>query len=468
VRRHPEPREPAVATALAVVVLAVAAFRPFPQVPPDLRPNIVIVVTDDQSFDSLPHEPPVMPRLQAMIEDPNDHWISFDNAFLNTPLCCPSRATILSGRFSRHTLVQTNGLANLLDDSSTVATWLHDSGYYTGLFGKYLNGYPFGYRPFVPPGWDRWLGRRQAGQSNLYYDYVLVNQGFPVYHGNASTDYSTEVYATAAKEFIRTAPADRPFFMEVTPSGPHRPWTPAPRDVGAYADMAIDAPPSVGEVDVSDKPAWVRGLPSMPADRLRQLEGIHERSFETLRSVDRLVGGVVDALRERGVLDRTVIFFLTDNGFSFGAHRWAGKGCPYDECVHTPFFVRVPGAVPHVDDHVISNVDLASTLAELAGTEPASPVDGRSLVPLLEGSQVTDWRDGAFLEYVGDRHIPPWRAIRTKDFAYVEYATGEREFYDLSGALGRADPGELDNRASRPRYARIEADLAARLARLAG
>jgi len=453
---------------LAVAVLAVAAFRPFPNVPPDLRPNIVVILADDQSFDSLPHEPPVMPRLQAMIEDPDDHWISFENAFLNTPLCCPSRATILTGQYSHHTLVQTNGLANLLDDGSTVATWLQGAGYYTGLLGKYLNGYPFGHSTFVPPGWDRWLGRVQAAQSNLYFNYVLVDQGFPVPHGDAPSDYSTDVYAAAAEEFIRTAPADEPFFLLVTPSGPHRPWTPAPRDVGAYADMPVTAPPSVGETDVSDKPAWVRALPPMSTDRLQQLAGIHRRSFETLRSVDRLVGGVVDALRERGVLDQTIIIFFTDNGFSFGAHRWASKGCPYEECVRTPFFVRVPGAVPHVDEHPISNVDLAPTLAQLAGTDPASPVDGRSLVPLLEGSQVTAWPNAVLLEYVGDLHIPPWRAIRTKDFAYIEYATGERELYDLGGAFGRADPGELENRSSRPRYARIQADLAARLARLAG
>jgi N-acetylglucosamine-6-sulfatase len=446
----------------------VAAFRPFPRVAPDGRPNIVVILSDDQSFDSLPHEPPVMPRLQSMIEDPSDHWISFDHAFLSTPLCCPSRASILSGEYSHNTGVQTNGLGSLFDDGSTVATWLQEAGYYTGLYGKYLNGYPFGHRPFVPPGWDRWLGREQSGQSSLYYNYVLVDQGFPLFHGNAPSDYSTDVFAAAAKEFIRTAPDDRPFFLEVTPSGPHRPWTPAPRDIGAYADMAIAPPPSSREADVSDKPAWVRALPSISPDRARQLRGIHQRSFETLRSVDRLVNGVVEALRERGVLDRTVIFFFTDNGFSFGAHRWAGKGCPYEECVRTPFFVRVPGARPHVDGHPISNVDLAPTLAELAGTRPGSPVDGRSLVPLLQGSRVSNWPDGVLLEYVGDVHIPPWRAIRTRDLAYIEYATGERELYDLTGVLGAEDPAELDNRASEPAYAGIEADLAARLARLAG
>jgi N-acetylglucosamine-6-sulfatase len=461
-------RRAAVSAGLSLLVLVVAAFQPPPRVPPDRRPNIVLVLTDDQSFDSLPHDPPVMPALQAMMQDPTDHWIRFPNAFINTPLCCPSRATILTGRYSSHTGVQNNFEGGLFDDTSTVATWLHDAGYETALIGKYLNGYPFGYAPYVPPGWDRWLVRKQSGQGSLYYDYVLEDQGFPVVHGDEPGDYSTDVYASAAVSFLRSAPADRPFFLEIAPSAPHRPWTPAPGDVGAYADMPIATPPSVGEPDVSDKPAWVRRLPEPDAARLAQLRSLHERSFETLRAVDRLVATVVRTLRERGLLNRTVIVFLTDNGFSFGEHRWVSKACPYEECVRTPFLVRFPGASPHVDEHIVSNVDLAPTFAELAGTRPARPVDGRSLVPLLEGRPVPSWRTGVLLQYVGDRHVPAWWAIRTTGFLYVEYATGERELYDLMGRIGPPDPFELDNRAADPAYAIVLARLAARLAALRG
>ncbi len=177
---------------------------------------------------------------------------------------------------------------------------------------------------------------------------------------------------------------------------------------------------------------------------------------------------MVRVLRERGALDRTVIFFLTDNGFSFGEHRWVSKACPYEECVRTPFLVRFPGALSHVDDHLVSNVDLAPTFADLAGVAPGNRVDGRSLVPLLEGRSPPSWRTGVLLEYVGDRHIPAWWAIRTANFLYVEYATGERELYDLTGRLGPADPYELDNRADDPAYAPVLARLAARLAALRG
>jgi arylsulfatase A-like enzyme len=466
--RQTSSRRIAGTAALSLLVLALAASQPVPRVSPDRRPNIVLILTDDQSFDSLPHDPPVMPALQAMMQDPTDHWIQFPNAFINTPLCCPSRATILTGESSNHTGVQNNFEGAVLDDASTVATWLHDAGYETGLIGKYLNGYPFGFAPYVPPGWDRWLVRKQAAQGSLYYDYVLEDQGFPVVHGDEPADYSTDVYASAAVSFLRSAPADRPFFLEIAPSAPHRPWTPAPGDVGAYAGMPIFQPPSVGEPDVSDKPAWVRRLPEPDAARLAQLRSLHQRSFEALRAVDRLVARVVRVLRERGALDRTVIFFLTDNGFSFGEHRWVSKACPYEECVRTPFLVRFPSALSHVDDHLVSNVDLAPTFADLAGVAPGNRVDGRSLVPLLEGRSPPSWRTGVLLEYVGDRHIPAWWAIRTANFLYVEYATGERELYDLTGRLGPADPYELDNRADDPAYAPVLARLAARLAALRG
>ncbi len=466
--RQTSSRRIAGTAALSLLVLALAASQPVPRVSPDRRPNIVLILTDDQSFDSLPHDPPVMPALQAMMQDPTDHWIQFPNAFINTPLCCPSRATILTGESSNHTGVQNNFEGAVLDDASTVATWLHDAGYETGLIGKYLNGYPFGFAPYVPPGWDRWLVRKQAAQGSLYYDYVLEDQGFPVVHGDEPADYSTDVYASAAVSFLRSAPADRPFFLEIAPSAPHRPWTPAPGDVGAYAGMPIFQPPSVGEPDVSDKPAWVRRLPEPDAARLAQLRSLHQRSFEALRAVDRLVARVVRVLRERGALDRTVIFFLTDNGFSFGEHRWVSKACPYEECVRTPFLVRFPSALSHVDDHLVSNVDLAPTFADLAGVAPENRVDGRSLVPLLEGRSPPSWRTGVLLEYVGDRHIPAWWAIRTANFLYVEYATGERELYDLTGRLGPADPYELDNRADDPAYAPVLARLAARLAALRG
>lgn len=454
-----------VAFALAAAAVVVAAVQPEPALEPDPRPNVVLIVTDDQSPGSFPHDPPVMPRLQAMVEDPADRWISFPNAFLTTPLCCPSRASILTGRTDLRTGVRTNDDGHLLDPADTVAVWLHAAGYRTALVGKYLNGYPYAGAPLVPPGWDRWLAKRQGAQSTAYYDYMLLDQGFPLRSGRAPGDYLTDVLAEAAVDFIDGTPADRPFFLMVTPTAPHRPWTPAPRHAGAFAGMRTEEPPSVGEEDVSDKPAWVRALPPLAPERRAQLAGIRLRSYETLLAVDELVAGIVEALEERDLLERTVIFFLTDNGFAFGEHRWVGKTCPYEECIRTPFLIRYPGAAPREEPLLVSNLDLAPTIAELAGVVPASPVDGRSLVPVLEGARV-ERPTGLFLDYVGDDKVPGWSAVRTEAFAYVEYVTGERELYDLVGSLGPADPFQLENRVGDPAYATIVRELAAELARL--
>ncbi len=273
-----------VLTLASVAVLAVAVpLWNKPRHP--LRPNIVLFITDDQTPESMPHDPPVMPYLQDRMEDPKDHWITFVNAFISTPLCCPSRATILTGRYAHETGVVNNGLGNVFDDSQTIATWLHAAGYYTGLFGKYLNLYPFGRGPFVPPGWDRWGAKVQPVPGHAYYDTTIFLDGQPVHYASAPRDYSTDVEAGLAEDFIRTAPGDRPFFLLFAPPGPHKPWIPAPRDIGSYPQLPPQ-PPAVNEADVSDKPAWIRNLPPLSPSQLATLQEERRLEYETLRSED--------------------------------------------------------------------------------------------------------------------------------------------------------------------------------------
>lgn len=447
----------AIVCLLLLGVVAVAA--PSTAVPRDRRPNVVLILSDDQTYDSIPHDPPVMPQLQALLEDRHEPWIRFPNAFINTPLCCPSRATVLTGRYSHHTGVVDNGTGERLDATDTIATALQRAGYTTALIGKYLNGYPFGHAPVPPPGWDRWLVKLQGAQHSVYQRYALSDQGFTAPFGASPQDYSTDVYARAATDFIRTAPAGRPFFLMFTPMSPHSPWMPAPRDVGSWTS-ALTPPPSFDERDVSDKPAWVRALPPIGDTAAEKLREDRVRSYETLGALDDAVRSILDALQARGTLDDTVVFFLTDNGFSFGEHRWVTKSCPYDECIRTPFFVRYPGADARTDPHPVSNVDLAPTIAELAGTSLSAPVDGRSLVPLLLGRDPPAWPPGVLSEFQGGRDMPGWWEMRTPRFAYVEYATGEKELYDVTGAFGPPDPYELLNVAGRERFAEAERRLA--------
>ncbi len=451
------------AAAAAVAVLAAGlSLGSGTAVERDPRWNVVVIITDDQTLDSLPHDPPVMPFLQAAATDRRDHWIVFPNFFANTPLCCPSRATMLTGRYAHETGVVNNDSAVRLDERATIAAWLHEAGYHTGLVGKYLNEYPFGREAFVPFGWDRWWGKAQGAVDTLYHDYTLIQQGVPTAYGSGPGDYSTDVLAGAAVSFLRDAPLDRPFFLWFAPTAPHPPWIPAPRDAGADARMRVPVPASVDEADVSDKPAWVRALPPLgPAARAGLAEA-HRRSFEALLAVDDAVREIVGALRERGDLERTVIVFVSDNGFSFGEHRWVTKTCPYEECTHVPFLVRYPPAGHGVERALASTVDLAPTIAELAGIRPPTATSGTSLVPLLDGrSDVGSGR--VLLEWIGGERVPGWREVRTARFAYVELETDERELYDLRG-----DPGELENVAEDPAYAAAVRRLSAVLRRSRG
>jgi arylsulfatase A-like enzyme len=181
------------------------------------------------------------------------------------------------------------------------------------------------------------------------------------------------------------------------------------------------------------------------------------RERQTLLAVDDAVERIVAAVAARGDLERTVIFFLTDNGFSFGEHGWTAKSCPYVECVRTPFAVYVPGAHAGSDPAMVSNVDLAPTIAGLAGL-PVAPTDGRDLSPLLEGEGPAPARGAVLTEYHGDGVVPAWEGVRTPDFAYIRTGSFE-ELYDLTGARGAADPFEMDNRIDDPAYVEVRSRL---------
>lgn len=451
--------------ALAILALA-ASFGPWHTYVSE-GPNVVLIISDDQSIDSLPHFPATMPYLQARMLDPNDHWVSFSEAFDNNPLCCPSRATLLTGQFSHHTGVLRNAYGKYLDDSSTVATWLHDVGYYTGFFGKYINQYPFQLAPYVPPGWDEWAAKNHGGVETVYYNYQLAEgkgQGSAqlVSYGGAEADYMPDVLTRKTVDFIETAPGGRPFFVVYSPTAPHAPWVPASRHAGTFADLVIEPRPNVNEVNVSDKPRWVQDLRLMSEDKLQRLQDDQRMEFDALLGVDDSVKAISDALEARGVMDDTVIIYLTDNGYSYGSHRWVAKRCVYTECNQTPMLIRFPGTSARDEDFPVSNVDVAPTIAGLAGVTPTISVDGVDLGPMLSAQRLPD-RPGVLLEWPGDTTVPAYLGIRTNDYLYVELATTEVELYDLTGVVGDADPYQLHNVADDERYAMVRMELAAQL-----
>ena len=412
-----------------------------------------------------------MPWLQARLEDPTDNWIRFPNGFVNVPMCCPSRASILTGQYAHHHGVTSNRLGEKLDDTKTLATWLDAAGYRTGLFGKYLNDYGSRWRKpatYIPPGWDEWVAWLSDGL--IYFDYGINDNGTIVSHGSAPEDYSTDVYRDAVIDFIESTPPSQPFFVHFSPNAPHKPLTRAPRHENVWQTGPNVRNPSWNEADVSDKPAWVRNLQPLSPSAQTQQDTNRRAQYGTLAAADEAIAQIVATLEERGELEETVIIVLSDNGFAFGEHRWTDKGCPYEACSRVPFFVRYPGAFARTASGFVSNVDVAPTFVDLADATATRPMDGVSLDALIRGSAPT-WRDEAFIEFSGlpGGYGPAFERLRTPQFSYTEYGSGEIELYDLAGVLRPADPDELANvcpglpAVCQPAYAAIRADLAARL-----
>jgi len=405
-------------------------------------PNIVLIVTDDQRWDSL-H---AMPEVQRLLVR---RGMSFRRAIVTNPFCCPSRATILTGRFSHTTGVYANEPPDggwftfQSSEPDTIATSLRDAGYRTALIGKYINGYG-GESPSVPPGWDRWFVT--VGPSS-YYDYTMFDdQQGRLSFGSAPRAYSTDVLRRRAVGFIRNAARDEPIFLMVTPFAPHGPATPAPRHQGDYASTPVPLGPAVNEADVSDKPAYLRVRRLASIDKVRTYT---RRGWESLLAVDQLVSEVFDALDETDRAEDTLVIFTSDNGYLIHEHRWRGKQVPHEGSIRVPLVVSLPGEIPPgtVSRALVSNVDLAPTIADFAGASLAA--DGVSLRPLLADA-ASSVRDDVVLEHVaGGQPVPTYCGVRTPSFTFVHYETGEEELYDLV-----QDPRQLTNiAATRPKKA---------------
>ena len=411
---------------------------------PATKPSIIMIMTDDMVIGLVEH----MPAVKELIVE---RGATFSRAYFNDPLCCPSRSTILTGKYAQNTGVTLNSHRQFYDagnPASTFAVWLHEAGYRTALVGKYLNGYP---KPapqsYVPPGWDHWIGRFPPADNA--YGYKLNENGRVVEYGTAAADYAMDVYAREALAFIRQAVADNvPFLLELSVTAPHAPSTPAQRHGALFPEKKALRPPSFNEVDVSDKPSFIRALNPLPTDRVAKIDEQYRNRLRSLQAVDEAVRAIVDLLAKTGRLAGTYLVFTSDNGYVQGLHRANGKGLPYEEVIRMPLYVRGPGIQPGLLlEHVVGNVDLAATFAEWAGAAVPDDLDGRSLAPLLrEGTlESTAGRQAYPLVYekASPRVLQPnWRGVRTRDYLYVEYDTGELELYDM-----RSDPYQLQNKA---------------------
>jgi arylsulfatase A-like enzyme len=443
------------------------------------RPNIVVLMADDLDLGSFEAagEAGLLPHLSQLFA----RGTRFRESFVTESLCCPSRATYLTGLYPHnHGVVRLfgthGGFATFRRrfDDNNLATWMQAAGYHTAFLGKYLNGYA---NPrVVPRGWNDWRTLLELTQYCMYEYKLSINGRLVRYGSDPVRDYQTDVLAGLAEEVIRASRADgdaRPLFLNIAATAPHTEnfcnegrIRPAPRHALTPA-LPFPRPVSFNEADMSDKPRWMRELPALDEARMERL--FNER-IVSLRALDDLVGRVVGAIAAQGELDRTAFLFTSDNGFLLGQHRWEGKIVLYEESIRVPLLMRVPGLDgPPVVDAVALNNDLAPTIAALAGATPALPVDGRSLLPLLEGTAAS-WRKRflaafppvpatLFPDLTPD--VPPFWAVRSvadddlSNLLYAETTTGngrrviDRELYDVDPG---ADPFQVTSRHRDPSY----------------
>lgn len=474
------------------------------------RPNFVIIQTDDQNADTVRARlrgqfgfQRVMPHALRQIVRKGTE---FRNYYASSPVCSPSRASLLSGQYPWNNGVEGNvgpdggwtGWQRHAIYRQNLATNLQRSGYTTAHIGKFTNGYYDAangrVESRVPPGWSNWITTSYVRGTQFYGYRLNVNGlvtgtiGNPFYGQdgpgidpvscalrqptnfwpNGNCKYGGDVFTAAAVRQIRRS-QNRPFFIQLDYQAPHgdvagpRGPQPATRNLRIASETRLPRPPNFNEADFSDKPALIRGhaLRTMGPNQVGRLAAAYRRYLEGVRSVDDGIGAILRTLRVTGQLPNTYVFLLSDHGLFLGEHRFDwGKFLPY-EASSSPFMaVRGPGVTRGaISREVTGNVDVAATIMRLAGVSPDYEVDGRSLKPFWEfPGQRTNRAMPIVINsgFVGgasaSAHSPPlrYRGYRVGPYKYIRYARGGEELYDLS-----LDPHELRNRADAPRYANL-------------
>jgi N-acetylglucosamine-6-sulfatase len=480
--RRTRVRVASIAAVIAVLLAVLVSGQPTTAgarraAPPPPRPNIVFVLTDDLSWNLVKYLPQVR-ALQA-------EGMTFTDYVVTDSLCCPSRASIFTGRFPHNTGVFTNagpdgGFAAFHDngqESDTFATGLRARGYRTAMMGKYLNGYQpnrltsGGDDTYVPPGWSTW---NVSGGGYGGYWYNITDERTVVPHADEPADYITDVLGDKGVEFIgRSARSKKPFFLEVATYAPHAPYTPAPRHVNELAGLTAPRGPEFDTLP-TDAPPWLAVRAPLTAQQKANIDRAFRLRAQSVQAVDELIARLRAALTDAGVAENTLVVFSSDNGFHLGEYRMpVGKSTAFDTDVRVPLVVAGPGVPPgRRSDAAVANIDLAPTFLDAGRARVPSTMDGRSMLPLLYGGSDDTWRTANLVEHHGqvirrddpDRpepgsgNPPTYSALRTKTYTYVEYADGSREYYDRT-----RDPHQLHNLAdtlSPDREARLSAALA--------
>lgn len=442
--------------ALLAVVVAVPASGSSGRTAPATRPNILLIVTDDQSWSTFSRK--LMP---SVYRDLVDQGVLFNRAYVNTSLCCPSRSQILTGLYEHDTGVDSN------DAPLTRPTFpeaLKDLGYRTMLAGKYVNSWPCTRRPEF----DEWrcVATPEVSSLSLIDPMVNVDGQWEKFTG-----YEPDILTSMASDFIAQTPETQPFFVMYAPTSPH-----LPADDPRYSDMPV-TPPRGPAFNVNTmtpgNPRFARRTP-LTREQIAISDANYTAMAQTTRSLDDAVGRLIDSLGDRA--QNTLIVYLSDNGFIYGEHRRTGKNDPWEESVNVPMVVRYPAALPasrsFASDALVQNVDIAATVADAVNIPWGG--DGQSFLPILERKRRTV-RTAALLEgcrgitqgsldcsglgYNGGRvETPGFQGVVTSRYKYVEYDDGSVQLIDLA-----RDPNELRNLVASPARAGLRRQLDARL-----
>jgi arylsulfatase A-like enzyme len=389
--------------------------------PPDVRvgaghPNVLILITDDQRAEGTLGVMPFTRRWFAR------GGTKFTRAYATTPLCCPSRASVFTGRYAHNHGVTSNLLGRKLDHGDTLQRLLRAEGYRTGIVGKFLNRWPV---EKSPPHFDRFAIFTVTPKTRNYFGTTFNTDGeLEIVEG-----YSTDFIGDRAKKFLDSFEAEdeTPWFLVVATYAPHFPSEYPPR----YASRPVPGWSPRPEVDLSDKPRYVRRSRQISPGRLRLMR---RRQLRALMPVDETVAEVASLLNRLDEDDDTLAIFMSDNGFLWGEHGISEKVAPYEPAVRIPLLIRwASGRHPRRDERLAANIDIAPTIAQLTGIDsPATrAMDGRPLT-----SRVT--RRHLLLEYRASNQypVPSWRALITRTGQYTEIYDDtdkviDREFYDF-------------------------------------
>ena len=427
----------------------------------------ILVLTDDQRLGTVGAENAGVVAMPHTVDEIVSRGLTFPFAFMSTPFCGPSRAELMSGLYAHNNGVLRNDgrhggweAFSKIPPDQLLQVALRSVGVRTGLIGKFMNGFP---GPAVPVGWDDFRGF--MGDEPTYYDFTLSENGVAVSYGHSEADYATDVLAAKAVNFIH-AHADEDFFLYFAPGSPHADAIPALRHANAFPNLPPWRPPSFNVVNQANEVPWVKALPALDpgtcdAQRLAMLR--------CNLAVDDAVEAICNALRQEGIEDETLVIFTSDNGMSWGEHRWFAKQAPWEECVRFPMYVRWPavlGNVPQSDGRLVQNIDLAPTLLEAFGALPLPECNGSSLMPVFTGAPVP-WRSEVLFEHWPQppkpNDMPKYAAVRTATHKLVVYSPQDEgsQLYDLVN-----DPFEQSNRTNAPGFQAVKADLMARLVEL--